>query len=163
MTKRGEASALDSDEARKGVRLESDEARKRVRLDSDEARKGVRLDKWLWAARFFKTRSAAQQAIEGGKIKLNGERTKPAKDVKPGDRLVIHIGAYEWSLQVLQLCDKRGPATVARTLYSETDESREKRALEVAKRRRFNEPASTLHGRPTKRDRRVLDEWQDSD
>jgi ribosome-associated heat shock protein Hsp15 len=121
----------------------------------------VRVDKWLWAARFFKTRSAAQQAIEGGKIKLNGERTKPAKDLKPGDRLVINIRGYEWDIEVLQLSSQRGPAPVARTLYAETGESQAKRALEVEKRRRFNEPASTIQGRPTKRDRRVLDRWQD--
>ena len=125
---------------------------------TDEA---VRIDKWLWAARFFKTRSAAQQVIEGGKVKLNGERTKPAKELKPGDRLVIHIRGYEWSIQVLQLSAQRGPAPVARTLYEESEESRARRALEVEKRRRFNEPASTLQGRPTKRDRRVLDRWQD--
>ena len=124
---------------------------------------GVRIDKWLWAARFFKTRSAAQQAIEGGKIKLNGERTKPAKPVKAGDQLVIHIGAYEWTVQVLKLSDKRGSAVVARELYLESEESSARRALEVAKRRRFNEPASTLKGRPTKRDRRVLDRWQDNE
>ena len=119
----------------------------------------VRVDKWLWAARFFKTRSAAQQAIEGGKVKLNGERTKPAKELKPGDRLVIHIRGYEWSIEVLQLSSQRGPAPVARTLYAESEESQAKRALDVEKRRRFNEPASTIEGRPTKRDRRVLDRW----
>jgi len=124
---------------------------------------GVRVDKWLWAARFFKTRSAAQQAIEGGKVKLNAEHTKPAKEVKPGDQLLIHIGGYEWTVRIVQLSDKRGPAAVARTLYEESAESQAKRALEVTRRRRFNEPASTLKGRPTKRDRRVLDEWKDSD
>ena len=123
----------------------------------------VRIDKWLWAARFFKTRSAAQQAIEGGKVKLNDERTKPAKELRPGDRLLIQIGGYEWAVKVLQLSDKRGPATVARTLYEESEESIAKRALEVVKRRRFNEPASTLKGRPTKRDRRVLDSWREND
>jgi ribosome-associated heat shock protein Hsp15 len=123
----------------------------------------VRIDKWLWAARFFKTRSAAQQAIDGGKVKLNGERTKPAKELKPGDQLVIHIAGYEWAVRVLQLSAKRGPASVARLLYEESEESCRARALEVAKRRRFNEPASTLKGRPTKRDRRVLDRWQDNE
>ena len=92
---------------------------------------GVRLDKWLWAARFFKTRSTAQQAIEGGKVKLNGESTKPAKEVRAGDALVIHIGGYEWAIRVLQLSDKRGSASVAQTLYEESEESREKRALEA--------------------------------
>ena len=123
----------------------------------------VRLDKWLWAARFFKTRSAAQQAIEGGKVRLNGERTKPAKELKPGDQLVITIVVYEWTIRVVRLSDKRGSATVARTLYEESEESRARRALEIEKRRRFNEPASALKGRPTKRDRRVLDEWKDAD
>ena len=121
----------------------------------------VRVDKWLWAARFFKTRSAAQQALEGGKVRLNGERTKPAKDLRPGDQLVVSIGVYESTVRVVRLADKRGPATVARTLYEETAESQAKRALEIEKRRRFNEPVSTLKGRPTKRDRRVLDEWKD--
>ena len=124
---------------------------------------GVRLDKWLWAARFFKTRSAAQQAIEGGKVKLNGERTKPAKELKNGDRLSIHIGGYDWNVQVLRLSAQRGPAMVARTLYEESEESRAKRAAEVARRRRFDEPASALKGRPTKRDRRVLERWQDNE
>ena len=123
----------------------------------------MRIDKWLWAARFFKTRSAAQQAIEGGKVKLSGERTKAAKDLKPGDELLIQIHGYEWTVRVLVLSDKRGSATIARTLYAESEESRAKRALEVEKRRRFNEPASTLKGRPTKRDRRVLDDWHDAE
>ena len=124
---------------------------------------GVRIDKWLWAARFFKTRSAAQQAIEGGKVKLNGDRTKPSKELKPGDELVIQINGYEWTVQVLLLSDKRGPATVARTLYQEGEESRARRALEVARRRRFDEPASTIKGRQAKRDRRALDRLRDGD
>ena len=123
----------------------------------------MRIDKWLWAARFYKTRSAARQAIEGSKVRLNEERTKPAKDVRPGDRLDVNINGYEWTVQVVQLSDMRGPAAVARTLYEEGEESRQRRALEIEKRRRFNEPASTLKGRPTKRDRRVLDAWQDSE
>jgi ribosome-associated heat shock protein Hsp15 len=122
----------------------------------------VRIDKWLWAARFFKTRSGAQQAIEGGKVKLNGERTKPAKELKPGDELVIHIRAYEWSVKVLQLSSQRGPATVARTLYEEGEESRTRRALEIEKRRRFQDPAGARKGRPTKRERRDLEHWQET-
>ena len=123
----------------------------------------VRIDKWLWAARFFKTRSAAQQAIEGGKVKLNGERTKPAKNLQSGDRLHINIRGYEWDIEVLALSAQRGPAVVARTLYVEGEECRQKRALEVETRRKFNEPASTIRGRPTKRDRRVLDDFNDPD
>jgi len=130
---------------------------------SPDSGSAVRIDKLLWAARFFKTRSAAQQAIEGGKVKLNGERTKPAKDLKPGDRLDISIGAYEWSITVVQLSAQRGPATIARQLYEESEASRERRAQEVAKRRRFYEPATARQGRPTKRDRRELDRWRDKD
>lgn len=124
---------------------------------------GVRLDKWLWAARFFKTRSLAQQAIEGGKVKLNGENTKPAKEARAGDELGINIGGYEWAIRVLDVSDKRGSASVAQKLYEESEESRAKRAVEALRRRRFNEPASTLKGRPTKRDRRVLDDWKDAE
>jgi ribosome-associated heat shock protein Hsp15 len=123
----------------------------------------VRIDKWLWAARFFKTRSAAQKAIEGGKVKLNGDRTKPAKDVKAGDILSIHIGAYDWVVTVLQLSEQRGPAPVARLLYEESDESRAVREAEVARRRVTIEPATTRKGRPTKRERRELDDWNDGE
>jgi ribosome-associated heat shock protein Hsp15 len=123
----------------------------------------VRIDKWLWAARFYKTRSSAQQAIEGGKVKLNGERTKPAKDLAAGDRLSINIGACEWAITVLQLSAQRGPATIARALYEESAESRAKRESETARRRERFEPASVRKGRPTKRERREIDRWRDSD
>lgn len=123
----------------------------------------IRIDKWLWAARFFKTRATAQQAIEGGKVKLNGERTKPAKELRAGDRLDIHIGGYDWTIEVVGLSAQRGPASVARELYAESEESRARRSLEVEKRRRVNEPASTIKGRPTKRDRRELERWRDSE
>ena len=121
----------------------------------------VRIDKWLWAARFFKTRSLAQQAVEGGKVKLNGERTKPAKELKVGDELSIHIGAYEWLVRVAQLSDKRGSATVARTLYEEDEESRAQRTGQVALRRVAADPGSDRRGRPTKRDRRQLERLRD--
>ena len=123
----------------------------------------IRIDKWLWAARFFKTRALAQQAIEGGKVRLNGERTKPAKEVKISDQLAINIGGYEWAVQILKLSAQRGPASVAQQLYQESDESRAQRALEAAKRCRVNEPASTIKGRPTKRDRRVLERWREGE
>lgn len=121
----------------------------------------VRLDKWLWAARFFKTRSAAQQAIEGGRIKLNGERTKPAKNLEVGDRLVIHIGAYEWAVTVRELSDKRTAAPIARTLYEETEESRARRAHEIERRKAFGHPGADREGRPTKRERRQLERWRE--
>jgi ribosome-associated heat shock protein Hsp15 len=122
----------------------------------------MRIDKWLWAARFYKTRSLAQQAVEGGKIKLNGERVKPAKELKPGDTLVIHIGVYEWAISVVTLSDKRGPATVAHTLYEETSESEARRTEQAALRKIVPEPSAQRHGRPTKRERRQLDRWQES-
>lgn len=121
----------------------------------------VRLDKWLWAARFFKTRSAAQEAIDGGRVKLNGERAKPAKNVVAGDELVIHIGAYEWLITVRELSDKRGAATVARALYAESAESSARRAEMVERRKAFGVPGSDRAGRPTKRERRQLERWRD--
>lgn len=120
----------------------------------------IRLDKWLWAARFFKTRSAAQQAVEGGKVKLNGERTKPARELKAGDRLVIHIGDYEWVITVTRLTDRRGPAAVARMLYEEDSASHARRQEQVANRKVMAEPAAGRHGRPTKRERRQLERWR---
>jgi ribosome-associated heat shock protein Hsp15 len=121
----------------------------------------VRVDKWLWAARFFKTRSAAQQAIDGGRIKLDGERVKPAKTVSIGDRLSIHIGMYEWLVTVRGLSDKRGPATEARELYEEDVESAAKRAEQVERRKAYGHPGADREGRPTKRDRRQLERWRD--
>ena len=120
----------------------------------------MRIDKWLWAARFYKTRSMAQQAVEGGKVKLNGERVKPAKELKPGDALVIHIGAYEWSVSVVKLSDKRGPAAIARTLYEEAPESLARRTEQIALRKLVSDPSADRHGRPTKRERRQLDRWR---
>ena len=123
----------------------------------------MRIDKWLWAARFYKTRSIAQQAVEGGKVKLNGERVKPAKDVRVGDRLDLTIAAQDWTITVLALSDKRGPASVAQTLYEESPESRTRRAEQSAMRKLAAEPALQRvgHGRPTKRERRQLDRWRD--
>lgn len=123
----------------------------------------VRVDKWLWAARFFKTRSAAQQAIDGGRVKLDGERIKPARALSVGDRLSIHIGMYEWVVTVRTLSDRRGPATVARELYEESEESASRRAELVARRKAFGHPGADREGRPTKRDRRQLERWRDQD
>lgn len=123
----------------------------------------MRIDKWLWAARFFKTRSAAQQAVDGGKVKVNGERAKPSKALKTGDRLVIHIGAYEWVVRVARLSDQRGPASVARTLYEEEEASRARRTEAVALRRLAVAPGHERRGRPTKRERRQLERWRSDD
>ena len=117
----------------------------------------LRLDKWLWAARFFKTRSLAAQAVEGGRVRLNGERTKPAHGLRVGNRLRIHIGAYEWEIVVSALSGQRGSAIVARTLYEESAESEARRRRQREERKLRAEPAQALRGRPTKKDRRALE------
>ncbi len=116
----------------------------------------MRIDKWLWAARFFKTRSLATQAVEGGRVRVNGERAKPAKEIRTGDRLLIHIAELEWQVTVAGLSLQRGSAPVARQLYEEAPESVAARADAVAVRKFIRDPAADLHGRPTKRDRRLI-------
>jgi len=116
----------------------------------------VRIDKWLWAARFFKTRSLAAQAVEGGRVQVNGERVKPARDLKPGDALAIHIGGLEWRVEVRALATRRGPAEEARRLYDESEAGRARRLAAVETRKRVPDPAFGMRGRPTKRDRRLI-------
>jgi ribosome-associated heat shock protein Hsp15 len=116
----------------------------------------LRIDKWLWAARFFKTRSLAAQAVDGGRVRLNGVRVKPAKEVKPGDELTVHIGELEWVIDVRALSARRGPAEAARRLYEEREESRARRQVAIDARTALPEPAFGLRGRPTKRDRRMM-------
>ena len=120
----------------------------------------MRLDKWLWAARFYKTRSLAQAAVAGGKVKLDGERVKAAKDIAPGARLTIRIGEYEWDITVKALSAQRGPAEVARKLYEEDEMSRARRTAQVAERRAQANAWGIRKGRPTKRDRRELERWR---
>lgn len=117
----------------------------------------VRIDKWLWAARFFKTRSLATDAVDSGKVRCNDERVKPARKLQPGDLLAINNGATEWEVEVVALSDVRGSAPQAQLLYAETANSSAKRQHEAEQRRLFREPTSALKGRPTKRDRRLLD------
>ena len=120
---------------------------------------GTRLDKWLWAARFFKTRSLATDAVSGGKIRLNDAPSKPAREVKVGDRLDIFNGETRWQVVVQGLSEKRGPAPEARLLYTETAESVTAREAEQQRRHFASEPAAELHGRPTKRDRRQMNRF----
>ena len=115
----------------------------------------LRIDRWLWAARFFKTRSSAAAAVSGGKVQLNGQRTKPAKAVRTGDRLDVRRGDNRWEVTVLATASRRGPASEARTLYEELPESVERRVREREERRERRLAAGM--GRPTKRDRRMLD------
>jgi ribosome-associated heat shock protein Hsp15 len=117
----------------------------------------LRIDKWLWAARFFKTRSLAQQAVAGGRVQLNGERTKRAHEVRVGDSIDVRVGEWRWQIQVKALSERRGPAEEARRLYEETPESRAERERRQDLRRWGAEPAASLKGRPTKRDRRLLE------
>ncbi|MFZ6862270.1 RNA-binding S4 domain-containing protein [Undibacterium sp. Ji67W] len=116
-----------------------------------------RIDKWLWAARFFKTRSLATHAVDLGRVLQNGQRVKPAHDVKPGDLLEIHHGEQTWQVRVLRILEVRGPATVAQTMYEETSASIEKRQKAAEDRKYFREPTAHIQGRPTKRDRRQID------
>ena len=116
----------------------------------------VRLDKWLWAARFFKHRSLATEAVDDGKIQLNGIRVKPAKDVKIGDRVDIQIADSRYTVIVRGIAEKRGSATIAQGLYEETPESIAAREAGHEERRLAATPGADLHGRPTKRDRRQI-------
>jgi ribosome-associated heat shock protein Hsp15 len=114
------------------------------------------LDKWLWAARFFKTRALAAAAIEGGKVELNGDRAKRAKTVRPGDRIAVRLGPYEHLVTVLGISERRGSAALAQALYLEDEEAKKRReflALQLkAQAPLFRDGA----GRPTKKDRRTL-------
>ena len=116
----------------------------------------VRIDKWLWAARFFKTRSLAAAAVENGKVRAGGERVKPARLLRSGDELQIDNGSEAWEVRVLGLSDQRGSAPIARTLYGETAQSIARRAQEAEQRKLFPEPGAAIKGRPSKRDRRQL-------
>jgi len=127
---------------------------------SDLAEDRTRIDKWLWAARFFKTRSLATQAVEGGKVLLNSERVKPAKGLRIGDELRIRTPVFEYTVQVAALSDKRGSASVAALLFTETPESVAKRDAARANRQP-RDPSTFIHGRPTKRDRRQLERFRD--
>ncbi|MGF6756356.1 RNA-binding S4 domain-containing protein [Paraburkholderia sp. GAS334] len=126
------------------------------RIDTEPGAR-LRIDKWLWAARFFKTRSLAADAVEKGRVRIGGATVKPSKDVRVGDPVEIQIEQVLWQVEVLGICDVRGPATIAQTLYAETSEGREKRLLEQERRKTYREPAAAMQGRPTKRDRRVID------
>jgi ribosome-associated heat shock protein Hsp15 len=122
----------------------------------------VRVDKWLWAARFFKTRSLAADAIGGGKILVNGERVKPAKLLQSGDEVRVRLGPYDHVVKVRGISERRGSATVAATLYAETEASIAARA-KLSEQLRMS-PAAFVYedkGRPTKRDRRELDRLRD--
>ena len=118
----------------------------------------MRIDKWLWAARFFKTRSLAATAVLGGRVHVNGERVKPSKPVHPGDVLELTKGTERWTINVVQLAERRGSAAVAQSLYTEPTESRAAREQHALERRFSRALGADLGERPTKRARRRLDE-----
>ena len=116
----------------------------------------IRIDKWLWAARLFKTRSLAAQAVDLGRVRLDGDRIKPARELRGGERLEIQQGDARIDVIVRALALVRGPAPVARQLYEETPESIARRERRIEQRRAGAEPAESLQGRPTKREGRVM-------
>jgi ribosome-associated heat shock protein Hsp15 len=117
----------------------------------------VRIDKWLWAARFYKTRSLATDAVLAGHVQVNGARVKPSKDIRVGDDVELRIGTFTWSVAVTGLNDKRGPTAVARTLYAETPESAKAREEQALQRKLARPLGAELGERPTKQNRRRLD------
>lgn len=118
----------------------------------------VRIDKWLWVARFFKTRAAATEAVLGGRVRLNGDRVKPAKDVRAADVVEVRVGEVAWTIAVRGVADKRGSARVAATLYEETAESAAARARAADERKLSRPLGADLGGpRPTKQDRRRIE------
>lgn len=127
----------------------------------DDKETKLRIDKWLWAARFFKTRSLAADAVECGKVLVNDVRVKPAKVITAGNTLTIRLGPYQHVVEVLALSDKRGPAPEAQKLYRETEESRLQREILAAELRAQPQPAFP-RGRPTKRDRRAIEKLRNS-
>jgi ribosome-associated heat shock protein Hsp15 len=122
----------------------------------DDGNHRVRIDKWLWASRFYKTRSLAADAVDGGKVQVNGERVKPAKLLKPGDALSLRNGPYAWNITVLVLSERRGSAFEAAKLYSESEESRKAREEKVAMMKSERQSNPFPGGRPTKRARRQI-------
>jgi ribosome-associated heat shock protein Hsp15 len=125
-------------------------------MNSEETTR-VRLDKWLWAARFFKTRGLAVDAIDSGKVEVNGERGKRAKQLQTGDSVRIRIGPYQHLITVLALSERRGPASVAMTLYKEDEQGRKAREALHVQMKAAQSASGYLPGRPTKKDRRDIE------
>jgi ribosome-associated heat shock protein Hsp15 len=124
---------------------------------SDQEDGRVRLDKWLWAARFFKTRALAAEAVEGGKGQVNGDRPKRARPLQPGDEIRIRLGPYEHIVTVRALSDRRGPASQAAALYQESEASRTAREALAVQLKSLHSLFGPEKGRPTKKDRREIE------
>ena len=125
-----------------------------------EAPDDTRIDKWLWAARFFKTRSQATEAVSGGKVEVNGDTAKPSKAIKVGDHIRLRLGPVEYRLTVTGIGERRGSAAVAQTLYEESPDSVTQRQRIAAERRSAAAPSYEEKGRPSKKDRRDLERWR---
>jgi len=123
----------------------------------------IRVDKWLWAARFFKTRALAVAAVAGGKVQINGSRAKPAKPVKVGDDLRVRVGPYEWLVTVRALSERRGPPKDAQLLYDESPEGRGARERLAQAHKIAPAPTYQGKGRPTKKDRRELQRLEEGE
>ena len=121
----------------------------------------VRLDKWLWAARFYKTRALAVEAIEGGKVEVNDDKAKRAKAIRVGDRVRLRLGPYEWRLVIRGLSERRGPASEAQQLYEEDAEGKLLRERHAAQLKAAYQQHPAPKGRPTKKDRRDLERWRE--
>lgn len=125
-------------------------------MNQTQQETAVRIDKWLWAARFFKTRSLASTAVSGGHVHVDGSRVKPSRNVQIGNRLQIRRGHEEYEVEVLALSSRRGPAKEAALLYAETEESQAKRDAAREQRKLVGGPTAKPDGRPDKRDRRKI-------
>lgn len=130
---------------------------------NDSGALGIRLDVWLWAARFYKTRSLAKQAIEGGKVRVGGQAAKASRPVKPGDAMEISRGEERFEITVLAMSDRRGPASQARTLFDESDDARDRRLQALAERRAAQAGYRPPAGKPDKRARRLIQALGDLD
>lgn len=124
--------------------------------DANAPREGIRLDKWLWAARFFKTRHLAAEAINGGKIHVDGQRAKPGKTVRPGLRMTIQKDSLSWEIEIKAVAKQRRPAVEAALLYEESEASRLRRQEQVRERRESGQQGADAGNRPSKRDRRMI-------
>ena len=128
-------------------------------MDDLEKRESNNARQWLWAARFFKTRYLAAEAVTGGKISINGDRPKPSRIVRPGDLLTIRRGPYEWTVTVKVVSRLRGPAAQAQQFYDETEESVSRREAAIARLKLERSPEFDSPGRPSKKDRRAIERW----
>jgi ribosome-associated heat shock protein Hsp15 len=124
--------------------------------ETAETNEPIRIDKWLWAARFFKTRSLAAEAVAGGKIQVNGARAKPSRTIRPGDELNIRRGSYEWTVVVKGIAKFRGPASEAAVLYQESEGSKLKREAAATQLKLERLPDFLIPSRPSKKDRRAI-------